>query len=557
MPPRQLLRLVPWAHLEEWDYVFSCLYAADDTPQGVQSRLNGVKRVKAWRNRGKVPHAIDSTATLVEIWLRDGCGGTYGPPYISEHELRLMYTMTFVRFVNGFVDAHQKGMYAISVSTIAEQMGLPGWFVDLRHAGTHDQLPSLALLRAGCKQALSWLHANYWTANKHYMATTGAEIRTLLTQYKVLRKQEAKGAANDTSQSQSILAEVVALNTSETYNDFLVPVLLDDGYLVPTAIKKRTPSEGSVLPDTLFNLWRTALSSFEDAWPGFLEDLFNAIVENLGSDEGLGPADALGAEAANAGRRDEPTFRATLAAWAGHILSHDLLRRGSSVDWEPLLEACLRKPNASVRPLIEVFEKSVPTLNGKLKPFLDFIDRSTRFGQSESEPSKNTTPATDRIPELRDRLAVFKELSSNAHSNRSKSNKRPLKTTLAPAIPAAGWTHAIPEEWRKCPIGSLPGGAVPDLDLPEWFDDGVWLERKGILQIPCFPGPANGQQEEEPTSYEAETDAYDGMDIDHHPADEAFAHVEREEKDDTPEPTYRHTPAVSAGTVATHPVLLL
>ena len=56
------------------------------------------------------------------------------------------------RFVNGFVDQAQRGMYAASAAAVAEQLGLPGWFVELRHAGTHDQLPTLQLLRSGCQQ---------------------------------------------------------------------------------------------------------------------------------------------------------------------------------------------------------------------------------------------------------------------------------------------------------------------------------------------------------------------------------------------------------------------
>lgn len=54
-------------------------------------------------------------------------------------------------FVNGLVDPLQKSYYASSISNLAGQLGLPGFFVDLRHAATHEDLPTLAALRNGCR----------------------------------------------------------------------------------------------------------------------------------------------------------------------------------------------------------------------------------------------------------------------------------------------------------------------------------------------------------------------------------------------------------------------
>lgn len=54
--------------------------------------------------------------------------------------------------MNGFADQEQKGQYAASVASIAERLGLPSWFVDLRHSATHDQLPSLVMLQNSAEQ---------------------------------------------------------------------------------------------------------------------------------------------------------------------------------------------------------------------------------------------------------------------------------------------------------------------------------------------------------------------------------------------------------------------
>ena len=63
--------------------------------------------------------------------------------------------LRIIRFVNGMVDAEQQGAYAISIATLATKLYMPLWFVELRHAGTHEQLPSLQVLRNGCRHVRS------------------------------------------------------------------------------------------------------------------------------------------------------------------------------------------------------------------------------------------------------------------------------------------------------------------------------------------------------------------------------------------------------------------
>jgi len=80
----------------------------------------------------------------------------------SQHELRLSYSMAIIRFVNSLVDPLQTAYFARSISSLAAQLGLPLWFVELRHQATHEELPSLPILRQGASQALDWLYTNYW-----------------------------------------------------------------------------------------------------------------------------------------------------------------------------------------------------------------------------------------------------------------------------------------------------------------------------------------------------------------------------------------------------------
>ena len=75
-----------------------------------------------------------------------------------------MYSIGVVRAVNSLVDPSQQGYYADSIYTIAAKIGLPGWFVELRHDATHNQFPSISLLRSAARGLLAWYHENYWAA---------------------------------------------------------------------------------------------------------------------------------------------------------------------------------------------------------------------------------------------------------------------------------------------------------------------------------------------------------------------------------------------------------
>jgi len=164
-----------WSDANELATVRAQLYAPD-----AEQRRRGVAHVAAWSMRGSVPLAIDATASLVDILLllrpyahhtllsfllkrafsnSEAREAEWGA---SDMALRLALSMALVRFVNGFVDSKQGGQFALPVAMLAEQMGMPAAFVDLRHEATHSDLPSLPLLASAAQHALEWLRARYW-----------------------------------------------------------------------------------------------------------------------------------------------------------------------------------------------------------------------------------------------------------------------------------------------------------------------------------------------------------------------------------------------------------
>ncbi len=150
-------RFLPFADWDEWIAVKNGLFSTEPRQISVALEI-----VSLWRVRGRLPLSIDSTAQLVELRLRDSPSENSSRVYHSENELKLLYSAVVVRSVNGLVDPSQQGVYATSVLTLAERMGLPGWIVELRHDATHNQMPSLSVLRTAASTLINWYFDFYW-----------------------------------------------------------------------------------------------------------------------------------------------------------------------------------------------------------------------------------------------------------------------------------------------------------------------------------------------------------------------------------------------------------
>lgn len=100
----------------------------------------------AWKNITSLPHALESTHAILSAIIQDASLSS-STRAISSLSLRQNYATALIRLVNGLVDPLQLGAYARSISSIASQLGLSPWLVELRHAATHEDLPSLECLR--------------------------------------------------------------------------------------------------------------------------------------------------------------------------------------------------------------------------------------------------------------------------------------------------------------------------------------------------------------------------------------------------------------------------
>jgi hypothetical protein len=190
---RQPGKLVPWTCFEEWQWVMNALYSED--PLQVRK---GYEMVRLWAYRGRIPTAVEATGNLAMLRLElnarlgpfhqdfDECQDSIDDDDVDTlmidtlHTLQLAATMALVRFVNEMVDPGQKGSYAQPITRLAEQIGLPRQLVDLRHSGTHDELPSLGVLQLSVDQALTWLHTHYWLSISNWRATLRGKCTAVL-----------------------------------------------------------------------------------------------------------------------------------------------------------------------------------------------------------------------------------------------------------------------------------------------------------------------------------------------------------------------------------------
>ncbi|KAI3483308.1 hypothetical protein L1887_53799 [Cichorium endivia] len=150
------------------------------TPSSRAHRHTALSLVQLWINRSACPFALETTALLVQSVILDEhmqqiAAQSHAPPATSslhyaleqmgggaELGVRLNYSLALMRFVNSVVDSHQTGGFAQSIAAIAARIGLPQWFVEIRHATTHEELPSISVCRHAARAALAWLHTHFW-----------------------------------------------------------------------------------------------------------------------------------------------------------------------------------------------------------------------------------------------------------------------------------------------------------------------------------------------------------------------------------------------------------
>ncbi|KAJ1966607.1 rRNA-processing protein las1 [Dispira parvispora] len=464
------LRVVPWIDQAEFEQVRGWLFAPSS-----QEHLRdlGVKRVKAWSARCRIPHSVEATAALVEVQRRDQLSAQI----LTVRERRLLYSTAFIRFFNGIVDHYQTGAFARSVALISQEVGMPPWFVDLRHAATHDDLPSLYMLQKGCTEALHWLYNNYWQvqtpANSQELI---GFARDLLQKYRTLQlthlmeakaKKSSDSVANRRLEMTELIERITSLLDSEGHSaEAVVDVLLQPDFLVPLAKNQRSSFPDLRIPTANEQLWWPFIQYMDEQWPQFVTTLLQSLVRTVGSSWDSVVPDV-----------DDPTqsnsYRLTLVAWVKRIftahfqsIETDAMSESEptlfpKLQFDVILEDCLRRPGLFTRAILQVMADLQPTMAADIEPFIRIMGRALHREARKDSATSVTYLDDDEMDKERQ---LFEERNSHIIQdfNQPEQNDQSVERV-------SGWPLVEKSTWRECPIGALPGGKLPCLDLPlEW-----------------------------------------------------------------------------------------
>lgn len=223
---------VQWHDWLEWQDVHAALFSDD-----VYAQQRALSRVAAWRSRAQLPVAISATVQLLEIQLHERIAQHHhhgvGVASRSHMELSLQYSAAVVRCVNGLVDSAQKGTYAMAVSGLAQRIGIPLWIVDLRHESTHNQMPSLPVLRFAAQHLLAWLRSNYWFKQEELLRMQVLQLGDALQvkMAQLLAGDSPSIAASQQEEAKSepiavVLPELVEQLDADKVRNIVVPLLV-------------------------------------------------------------------------------------------------------------------------------------------------------------------------------------------------------------------------------------------------------------------------------------------------------------------------------------------
>lgn len=443
-----------------------------------ERRDEGVRHCQVWLSRGACPHAVESTMALIEAQMLDEDIG-----HVHPWSVRTAYSMAILRFVNALADEMQTGVYAQSIFSIAEKINLPVWFVELRHAATHEELPSMDVLRRASVEALAWLQTNFWSPNittsvmqtregspksngqtdqvdaqvTSIVEQAAHTLRTCLSAYRPL----AKASARDGSQRKPNKAATTALQAKvvsctrqadtalrrlrsakgELMNasDVLASILVEPGHLIPLSRQKRLllSTNGSIpkLSQELCDTWMPLLTYLVDSIGfSFYEALLEVLAECIsktGEDASLEK---------NRPSEDLHGIPETAAGWIFYLLCSDfhkgICRRakeseegldesnGVSSSQELVMSTvqnCMSAPTPISMQLVRELCHQDPALQDKLGDVLN-IANDTKVGDGETEQAM--TEGIDII-EMEQSIAAMEQKLLDLQGDSCQSRSKP------------------------------------------------------------------------------------------------------------------------------------
>ncbi|KAG8983650.1 rRNA-processing protein las1 [Tulasnella sp. 427] len=518
----RLPRRTPWADLGELDQVCRLIYSEDSNPESKQKAVRKVIKnahryprlivliaslpavqLAAWKYTTPIPPALEITLSLLTVTLQDSSYDSELPPPSSSSSsvctntnannnlaLRQAYALSVVRLVNSLVDPLQQGVFARPIAAIAAQIGLPAWFVELRHQATHEDLPALGVLREAAREALAWLLQNYFLStlspDPSSSSSSASTIRLspvepLLQRYKLLVKATSKDATlakRRAPEFEKVFREVerwigeakvaswgaamMNLNVMDDEGeeegewkeiwalDRLCEALLGRGGLVPVSKKKRPqPSSKVPLPPNI-STWSPLLTRLASTHPRLPSQLAANLIRVF----------ELPPESASS----SVSYRWSVAGWIAWTTTEWGAEECSVQATVRALLAVVPKTSTEddrtiLKMLITTLAASDPGLKKKVKVLLAACDQAHE-ATSNADVEMNCSDE-QLVNEMSDRLkriqgAVGPGQDEDVGENTTKDmdvDEAPQAEPAGPKEIARGWRLLTSEEWTPRPVG--------------------------------------------------------------------------------------------------------
>ncbi|XP_048653147.1 ribosomal biogenesis protein LAS1L isoform X7 [Marmota marmota marmota] len=407
--------VVAWLSRAEWEQVTVYLFCDDHKLQ--RYALN---RITVWRSRlgNELPLAVASTADLIRCKLLDVTGG------LGTDELRLLYGMALVRFVN-LISERKPKFVKLSLKSLAQEVNIPDWVVELRHELTHKKMPHINDCRRGCYFVLDWLQKTFWCHQLENSLRETWELEEDKMETEEEDQEEEKNTADDIKEQKpepqddgkgaeldvradgdSKVSEEVdahlakALRHKELYErarDLLVSYeeeqfkVLEKFRHLPQAIKawnKLSPCVEGILAELKGISWENrnaVLDAFLD--DGFLIPTFEQLA-----------ALQIEYEGKNARRFSTRQWEAR-RSWR-------LFNCSASLDWPQVVESCLGSPCWASPQLLQLVFKAMGQVlpDGEQEKLLRICSIYTQNGENSQVKEGSEAPPCVKSPYTLDSL---------------------------------------------------------------------------------------------------------------------------------------------------------
>ncbi|KAM9325286.1 ribosomal biogenesis protein LAS1L [Gastrophryne carolinensis] len=519
-------QVVAWMSKAEWEQVLEYLYSRDSKLQ-----REALHQISAWKSRygNKMPLAMECTADLVRCKILDMSGG------MGEQELALLYGLALVRFVNIITERKQKTI-AIPLRRLANELNIPEWVVNLRHSATHGKLPKLSMCRKGWDFVMEWLRREYWSrqlgnsSNPQWgsedesedtgdvlpplsikeqkrQAITG-KLRETLRSYtseqlknfqEYQNDQKSRKSWNSTANLEWLIAQVKEL-VQQSGCQTAIEILVEDGFLIPTAkqlatlsIEQEDPDENLHLPRKLLRFWQPLLKTLHSS--SFTEELLEQMFFGLGRCKNHAEARAhylscwisevltANHRAGADGKNMVPSRNQTTVKTKWNLFSHRVL-----LQWKPLMQKCLEFPCRSTPQLLRLIfsymrprlplstqEKllclcSIYTQDEDAEVSADYTDQPVYTVESLQWKLKQESkakayrlwgrPVSEADEDDSENMEDEEMITETYEEEYVEMINMKTASERQAALQGSAWTvSADYEKWRECPLGLVPGQA--------------------------------------------------------------------------------------------------